>query len=481
LSAARLLSLLGGAALLAAAAIAARALGEGATHPRYNSRLFALTRLTHPALANPVSLQFGPDGALYVSTREGLLHRFRLRRARNPHQFEFASAETIDLIRRLPNHDDRGHPDPHTEGRLLTGFTVTGTAAHPIVYASHSDPRLQSPHADTNSGALSRLELSAGRWIHTPLVRGLPRSRSDHAPHGVAYDPASHTLYVSLGANTNLGAPSPEFHNLPEYPLSGAILSVSLSRLTNPPYDLPTPLGRLHGGESGRNAATLPPNSPLALHATGLRNAYDLALTPEGLLTIDNGANAGYGGPPSPDNPFEAAPGDSGPQRPNCLFLIARPGLFLGHPNPLRGETGPPTLEPLGCVLTSTNGLVLYSPRHGRWEHKFLAARLDGAVLLYHLHPKSNRLVLREPILTNVPGMVLDVWAQNHAEPFPGSIWAAAMDDNALYALDPLAPDFSDARLGLERIVHGFYETASAGAIRTRFAVLSRLQPLLQR
>ena len=463
-----------GAGFVIAAALFARSFRGNFWEPRYNSRLFRFSRLTFPSLKNPTALQFGPDGALYIATRHGLIHRARIARATPSGPFRASSVETLDAIHNIENHDDHGNPVPGIRGRLVTGFTVSGTADHPVLYVSSSDPRILSPGVDTNSGIVSRLERIGDRWIRTDLVRGLPRSRSDHAPHGVALDPVSRTLYVSVGSNTNMGMPSKEFEFLPEYPLSAAILALDLARLEGRPYDLPTPSGRLFGGLDGRNAATLlPPGAPVRIYATGLRNAYDLTLTPAGIFSLDNGSNAGSGGAPSPGDPAQSISGDDGEQRPNCLFRVSRPGQFLGHANPSRwpAEQALPRSEDLGCVLASTNGLSVYSPRDGRWDGRLLAAQLDGAVMLLHLDQSSQRIVIHERMIASLPGMVVDVWAQNAAEPFPGSIWIAALDDDALYVLDPRMPEASDLRLAVERYRHQIYTVYLYGKMRAEVEI----------
>ena len=61
------------------------------------------------------------------------------------------------------------------------------------------------------------------------LVRGLPRSRVDHTPSGLWLNKSNGLLYLTVGGLTNSGAPSTEFHLLPEYALSAAILEIDLA------------------------------------------------------------------------------------------------------------------------------------------------------------------------------------------------------------------------------------------------------------
>ena len=58
-------------------------------------------------LESPTSLQFGPDGRLYVSEQHGSIHALTLHRALDG-RYRILHRERIDQIRRIPNHDDDG-------------------------------------------------------------------------------------------------------------------------------------------------------------------------------------------------------------------------------------------------------------------------------------------------------------------------------------------------------------------------------------
>ncbi|MCI0620390.1 MAG: hypothetical protein L0387_01725, partial [Acidobacteria bacterium] len=227
---------------------------------------FDVMRLEGTHLESPTSLQFGPDQRLYVSQQNGLIKIFTV--AYKPGQgYEVSASEDVTAIQDIPNHDDDGQPKPEVRGRLVTGLLVAGTADQPIVYVSSSDPRVENPIVDTNSGVISRLRRNGDGWKREDLVRGLPRSRYDHAPNGLQLDPQKSVLYVAQGSNTNAGAPSTLFGLLPEYALSGAVLAIDLQRLPKPPYDLPTlddedrpgnpDENDPFGGNSGKNQAIL--------------------------------------------------------------------------------------------------------------------------------------------------------------------------------------------------------------------------------
>jgi phosphatidylserine/phosphatidylglycerophosphate/cardiolipin synthase-like enzyme len=153
------------------------------------------------------------------------------------------------------------------------------------VYVTSSDPRLENPIVDTNSGTISRLIQDGNGWKREDLVRGLPRSRYDHAPNGLQLDPERSILYVAQGGNTNAGAPATLMGRLPEYALSGAVLAIDLTRLSELPYDLPTlddedrpgnpDENDPFGGNSGKNQAILVPggrgnDTPSEIYSTYL-------------------------------------------------------------------------------------------------------------------------------------------------------------------------------------------------------------------
>jgi hypothetical protein len=58
-------------------------------------------------LTNPTSLQFGPDGRLYVAQQDGLITALTVAR-RGAGDYRVTAAETISLIQSIPNHDDDG-------------------------------------------------------------------------------------------------------------------------------------------------------------------------------------------------------------------------------------------------------------------------------------------------------------------------------------------------------------------------------------
>jgi len=341
---------------------------------------FGTSNLSGETLDAPTSLQFGPDGRLYVSEVEGLIYAYTITR-NGANNYQIIDTEVIDLINDIQNHNDNGNLNNGVNERQVTGLLVTGTSANPILYVSSSDSRIggggggSDVNLDTNSGIISRLTRTGNSWNKVDLVRGLPRSEENHATNGMQLDLATNTLYVASGGHTNAGAPSNNFAFTTEYALSAAVLSVDLNVINSLPvqndngtqyvYDIPTlddptrpnvggqDVNDPFGGNDGLNQAKIVPGGPVQVYAPGFRNIYDVLLTEAGnLYTWDNGANGGWGGHPANEgfgtatnNWISGEPGSNGPG-PNDpkvnnldgLHFINGSNYYGGHPNPIRAN-----------------------------------------------------------------------------------------------------------------------------------------------
>ncbi|MFN6945098.1 MAG: choice-of-anchor D domain-containing protein [Cytophagaceae bacterium] len=343
-----------------------------------------------PGLHTPTSLQFGPDGRLYVAQQDGLIRVYTIKRNAS-NDYEVTNEEQILLVRRIPNHFDDGSPRPFnqwTNKRQITGILVVGTAENPVLYVGSSDPWIGGPSGDknlcTNSGVISRLTWDGEKWNKIDIVRGLPRSEENHANNGMQLDEQSNKLFVAVGGFTNAGSPSYNFAFITEYALSACILSIDLNMIEAMPvkglntdhpyiYDLPTlddptrpnnpdgtDVGDPWGGNDGLNQAIIDPNGPVQVFATGLRNPYDVLITKDRrMYSVDNGANQGWGGHPEnegsdgnvtnnyvPGEPGSLGPSANKPQVNNLdgLHYIGHlddytPGSYYGgHPCPIRAN-----------------------------------------------------------------------------------------------------------------------------------------------
>lgn len=332
-------------------------------------------------LNNPTSLDFGPDGRLYVAEQNGDINAFTVT-DQNGNYVVTAHEELLlptggGVVKSIQNHDDFGTPVTD-ENRQVTGLIVTGTETEPVIYISSSDPRISfsgDSGLDTNSGVITRVALVSGEWTATDIVRGLPRSEENHSVNGLELSADGTKLYVQVGGNTNNGAPSQFFSNTAEYALSAALLEIDLVQIDQLPvqvdfgggqngvarnyvYDLPTlddpsvpndgvretvdglDVAGPWGGNDGFNMAILSSDAPLRIYADGLRNPFDVVLTQAGhFYSIDNGSNNNLGADPIIDEFGEATqlPTTGGVGNPEPLFRIEA-GEYYGHPNPARAN-----------------------------------------------------------------------------------------------------------------------------------------------
>ncbi|MFL0352385.1 malectin domain-containing carbohydrate-binding protein [Xanthomarina sp. GH4-25] len=312
---------------------------------------FGSSGLIDANVLNPTSLDFGPDGRLYVSQQNGIIWAFTVERDLAPQgsgTYTATASEQITNVRLgIPNHTDAGIFNP-SQQRLITGIMTAGTALNPILYVTSSDYLVgggsegSDSNLDTNSSMLSKLEWDGSQWVKIDLIRGLPRCEENHAINGLdMFERDGNTyLLIAQGGQTNKGAPSNNFAGTPEYMLSAAILIVNLTQLESMPvytdpryatdyvYDLPTlndptrididnthpefpypsghplydkiiDLGDPFGGNNSLNQAFPEVGGPIQIFAPGFRNAYDILVTENGrVYTSDNGPNSLWGGVP---------------------------------------------------------------------------------------------------------------------------------------------------------------------------------------
>jgi hypothetical protein len=468
-------------ALAVLAVAAALAIGPGG--PSSAAAIsFTKSTLGGATSSNVTSIQFGPDGRLYVAEQFGAIKAYTIVRT-GPNNYDVTATETIDAIKTIPNHNDNGALNSSVTDRQITGIYVTGTPANPVIYATSSDPRIgggsggTNTNLDTNSGVLSRLTWTGAQWQKLDLVRGLPRSEENHSPNGIQLDEATNTLYISQGGHTNMGAPSNNFVFLPEYALSAAVLSVDLDAIGETSYDLPTlnddsrsgdpDSNDPFGGNNGKNQARLVPGGPVQVHAPGFRNAYDLLITQSGrMYTVDNGPNSGWGDVPISEGPAgncTNGANEPGQTHQDGLHYITGPGYYGGHPNPTRANTAntfnsdaqsPVSAgNPVECdyrqpgvadgALTtftaSTNGLAEYTASNfeGAMTGDLLMASFDNKVYRVKLDAAGTSVVTKEALFSNVGSTPLDVIAQGDGEPFQGTIWTGDIVNGSIKVFEP--------------------------------------------
>jgi outer membrane protein assembly factor BamB len=440
---------------------------------------FGKSVLQGTSSTSPSVARFGPDGRLYVAQYDGLITAYTV--ARNgSNAYAVIATETINLVQQIPNHDDDGTANSTVTTRLITGLLVVGSSASPVLYVSSSDPRIGggpfglSTNVDTNSGVISRLTRNGPGWQRRDLVRGLPRSEENHATNTLVLDQAANRLYVAQGGNTNLGAPSHNFNNLPEYAYSAAILTVDLNAIGASTYDLPTLVDENHptltgpfGGDFGRHQAKITPSSPVQVYAPGFRNPFSLVKTRAGkLFAIDNGANAGWGDIPVNAGPAGVCTNDvqePGVHEADSLHLITGAGYYAGHANPTRGnrantfntsnpQSPVPTANSIECDARdpSRNGSLaqLAAPTTGMAEYSAgnFANQMNGDLIVagynnelsrIHLNDTGDGVVSTQVLVSNLGTHPVDVATQGDRDAFPGTIWVPDFADGSIYVFEP--------------------------------------------
>src|SRR5215218_5309928 len=106
---------------------------------------FGRSTLHNETSTQPTSLQFGPDGRLYVAEQNGLIKIYTVKR-NGANNYAVTATQTITKIKNIPNHNDNGTLNTAVTNRLVTGILVSGTAAiHAYVIRPLTPTRACSP------------------------------------------------------------------------------------------------------------------------------------------------------------------------------------------------------------------------------------------------------------------------------------------------------------------------------------------------
>ncbi|HWK63935.1 MAG TPA: carbohydrate-binding protein [Rhizobiaceae bacterium] len=299
------------------------------------------------------SIEFGPDGKLYVATITGEIHRWNV----NPDgTIDKNSQETVAL-----DYLDAGGG----ERRGIVGFVFDPNDPNTIWITDNAPIPREQKAFDTPefSGRVSKITLGAGGSLEDATaetyIRGLPRSGADHLSNSLEFrrnpdfgEPGEpeYLLYMSQGSNSAAGAPDGAWGNRPERLLNAAILEIDPTRkppaggynVQTEPISTPTTQNPASAfNEDGTYPGFYNPyaeDAVLKIYATGVRNAYDLVWHSNGHLYVPtNGTASGGKTPNDPTQPGLDTVIANSPKQYDYFFNIDEGGYY-GHPNVLRDE-----------------------------------------------------------------------------------------------------------------------------------------------
>jgi len=315
------------------------------------------TALTVPS---PTAGVWGPDGKLYVASVDG-----RITVIEFDSDYQVLSQVIHPGVSGLPNRDTLGltinpydPPDPvklyvsHGDHFVNGGVPPTGVSPYTGQISVLNGPDFDSPSA---------------------LVTGLPISNHDHALNGLVFD-NNGDLLVAVGSDTNAGVKDPDSGDLPESPLSCAVVKVLTSKqaLNGAITYVETVSGLPNNDQRFGEDVDVAPGVDVEVFAAGLRNPYGLVYTTRSrLYSTDNGPNLGFGAASTGLSTQSADPYDD-----DELNLVEW-GNYYGSPNRSRGRadarqtvyraglTGPPSIaetftQMLAWLPPSSDGIDEY-------------------------------------------------------------------------------------------------------------------------
>jgi N-acetylneuraminic acid mutarotase len=365
---------------------------QGPLPVRFNFASFA-------SASRPTCGEWGPDGRLWLGSFSGVLTAIEY-----DEDYNVVSETEYDGVSAFSAADDTV---------LGIGFNPWDPPGTTRVYVAHGELFAQGGSSFTGPspypGYISIVEgPNFDTW--TTIVTNLPVSNHDHSLNGMQFD-NNGDLLLTVGSQTNAGVAWPPAGDLPESPLSSAILKIELS---NPSFNgtinyLETVGGLVNNDQVFGEDVDVEPGVHVTVHAPGLRNPYDLVFTTKSrLYATDNGPNTGFG--PASTGPATTAPDPYFPDEINFVEY----GNYYGHPNRNRGRYdarqnvyhdpyGPSIpgvfTQAMVDVPSSTNGIIEY-------RSDAFGGEMRGDLLAMKWGSKPRRVELSED------GRSIDVIAQ---------------------------------------------------------------------
>lgn len=388
---------------------------------------------TPVSITLPTSGAWGPDGRFYVSNVHG-----RLAAITFDEDYNATDVEQILALQPLVDDDILGiafNPfDPPSPVKIYL--------AHSEIFAQNGDPPTSYYEYNGKVTVLTGPTFDLGSA--ETLISGLPVSNHDHAINGLVFD-NNGDLLIAIGSATNAGIEWPESGGLPESPLSAAIIKAETSR---PDFNgaisyVETVSGTPNNDARDGDIVDVAPGVHVAVHASGLRNVYDIVYTTKRrLYASDNGPNNGFG-------PASLGPGSTGPdpQEPDELLFVEY-GNYYGHPNPNRARYDarqwvyqPATAADIPGVFTqniklissSTGGIVEYRADTflGQMRGNLLVQRWNSNAKIVVLSLDGRSVVSSNNLAPNVSPLDIQTG--------PGGVILAV--DYSSNRVTPLLPD----------------------------------------
>lgn len=360
----------------------------------------SFARVESVTVPGPTSAAFGPDGRLYVGCLDGSLRVVTFDAA-----WQAVAVEAHPGVSGLPNADILG-----------VAFNPFDPPSPPRLYVAHGWHYADGGGLVTQPSAYwGQVSVMQGPAFDAPVpvVTNLPQPNTGHAVNGLQFDHDG-DLLLAIGSTSNAGVTWLTMGDLPESPLSAAIVKAQTSR---PDFDgavqyvhaatgLPVTDQRL--GEQ----SLLAPGSHVQVLGAGLRNPYDLVYTTRKLLyATDNGPNAGYG----PASTGPATQTTTHPDEPDELLLVEA-GNYYGSPNRGRGLLDPrqhvyrdhvePSIpgvftQTLTTLPSSTDGLCEYlaDTFGGALRGDLVAQRWLGEARRIELSADGREVLAVHPLL----------------------------------------------------------------------------------
>ena len=275
---------------------------------------------TYSGIPQGTAAVWGPNGHLYVAALDGRIT-----------ELAFGDDWALTLITEHTGTSALDNPD-------ILGLTINPfDPPSPVrLYVSHGQHFVNGGSTFSGpspyTGQISVLE-GPNFDAPIPVITGLPTSNHDHGMNGIVFD-NNGDLLIALGSNTNAGVPHPNSGDLPESPLSAAILK---ARLSDPAFDgnvtYVDTVGGLPNDDQVFGESVDQATGDVEVHATGLRNPYGLVYTTNRrLFATDNGPNIGFGAAST-----GAATEDPDPYDIDEVNRIEW-GNYYGSPNRSRGR-----------------------------------------------------------------------------------------------------------------------------------------------